>query len=147
MPLKLRKADLADFSEILSFANAFHEEDGHPLAKGGPEAIRSLLSGSPLGEIFLLQREGNSVGYFALTFTMSLEFGGLVVILDDFYVVPKARGSGLGQNVLDHVQKIAMERKAVQIFLEVEYANSRAFSFYERNGWKKRERHMMEKKL
>jgi ribosomal protein S18 acetylase RimI-like enzyme len=45
------------------------------------------------------------------------------------------------------VEAVAAEKKAVQIFLEVEKANERAFGFYQRNGWRRRDRHMMEKML
>lgn len=147
MNLSFPRASLSDYTQVIPAAEAFHEEDGHPLAKSGPAAIRALLEGSPLGEIFLILADGKFAGYFALTFTMSLEFGGLVVILDDFFVEENLRGQGIGQAVLEEVEKKARSKGAVQIFLEVEHANSRAFSFYERNGWKKRNRHMMEKHL
>lgn len=147
MPLQIRLATSADAALLLPLAESFHQEDGHPLARTGPEAIRALLAGSPLGEIFLLERAGEAVGYVALCFTMSLEFGGLVMILDDFYVAPPARGRGIGREVLAFVEERARKKAAVQIFLEVEIANERAFGFYERSGWRKRERHMMEKTL
>ena len=94
-----------------------------------------------------MEEEGLPLGYFALCFTMSLEFGGLVVILDDLYVAPEARGRGIGRFVMNKIEAVARERKAVQIFLEVEKTNERAYGFYERRGWKKRDRHMMEKML
>ena len=145
--LIIRKAYPLDEPLVLRMAKAFHQEDGHPLAPTGPEAIRSLLQGSPLGAIYLLEEEGAALGYFALCFTMSLEFGGLVVILDDLYVLPEARGRGIGSQVLAKVEAVAKEKEAVQIFLEVEKANERAFGFYQRNGWRRRDRHMMEKML
>lgn len=145
--LVIRQAFPLDEPLLLRLAEAFHEEDGHPLAKSGPEAIRALLQGSPLGGIYLMEEEGVALGYFALCFTMSLEFGGLVVILDDLYVAPEARGRGIGTQVLAKVEAVAAEKRAVQIFLEVEKANERAFGFYQRNGWRRRDRHMMEKML
>jgi ribosomal protein S18 acetylase RimI-like enzyme len=145
--LVIRQAFPLDEPLVFRMAEAFHREDGHPLAPTGPEAIRSLLKGSPLGAIYLLEEEGAALGYFALCFTMSLEFGGLVVILDDLYVLPEARGRGIGSQVLAKVEAVAAGRAAVQIFLEVEKANERAFGFYQRNGWRRRDRHMMEKML
>jgi GNAT superfamily N-acetyltransferase len=145
--MEIRLANITDESAVLKMAHAFHQEDGHPLAMTGPQAIRSLLEGSPLGKIYLIQSGGQVAGYFALCFTMSLEFGGLVVILDDFYVQPESRGKGLGAQVIGRVEEMAREWKAVQIFLEVETANARAFAFYGKKGFSKRQRHMMDKQF
>lgn len=144
---QIRQALPLDEPLVLRMAEAFHREDGHPLAATGGEAIRALLKGNPLGAIYLMEEEGLALGYFALCFTMSLEFGGLVVILDDLYVAPEARGRGIGAQVLAKVEAVAAEKAAVQIFLEVEKANERAFEFYRRHGWRRRDRHMMEKML
>lgn len=145
--LVIRQAYPLDEPLLLKLADAFHREDGHPLSPTGPAAIRALLTGSALGGIYLMEEEGLPLGYFALCFTMSLEFGGLVVILDDLYVLPEARGKGIGTQVLAKVEAVAREKKAVQIFLEVEKANERAMGFYFRHGWRRRDRHMLEKML
>lgn len=142
-----RLASPADEFILLEMASVFHEEDGHPLSPGGPEAIRTLLRGSELGQIFVVEANGKIVGYFALCFTMSLEFGGRVVILDDLYLIPSERGKGHGSWIFAEVEKKAKERKAVQIFLEVERHNQAALRFYEKKGVRIRERHMMEKML
>lgn len=147
MRIQTRIAKPSETQLIVDMASAFHAEDGHPLSPTGPAAIAQLLEGSPLGEIHLVLEDRKIVGYFALCFTMSLEFGGLVVILDDLFIQSVARGRGLGAIVLEQVELIAKEKNAVQIFLEVEHANERAFSFYRRFGWQKRDRHMMAKNL
>lgn len=143
--MRIRKATVADLPVVLPLAERFHREDGHPLAPTGAAAIGALLAGSPLGEIFLVDEARG--GYFVLCFTMSLEFGGLVVILDDLFLLPEARGRGLGGEVLAFVQEAARAKGAVQIFLEVEDANERAFAFYEHHGFRQRRRRMMDKTL
>jgi len=146
-PVEIQLAGPEHGALILAFATDFHREDGHPLAPSGPRAIDTLLRGSPLGTVYLVKEDGLGVGYFALCYTMSLEFGGLVVILDDLYLLPAARGRGLGTKVLAAVDEEARKLGAVQIFLEVEEANQRAFTLYERHGFRKRQRHMMERLL
>jgi ribosomal protein S18 acetylase RimI-like enzyme len=145
--LVIRAALPLDETTVLPLAEAFHREDGHPLAPSGPATIGALLRGSPLGEIFLLEEAGLNLGYFVLCYTMSVEFGGLVVILDDLYLLPQARGRGVGRAVIAKIEAIAREKKAVQVFLEVEKANARALNFYRQHGWRIRERHMLEKLL
>jgi len=143
----LTRAELSHLPEVVAMAEAFHAEDGHPLKKSSPAAIRALLEGSPLGRISLLKVGKETAGYCAECFTMSLEFGGVVTIVDDLYVKPAFRARGLGSAVLKVIEEDARARGSVQLFLEVELANPRARRLYERHGFAVRERHMMEKLL
>jgi ribosomal protein S18 acetylase RimI-like enzyme len=143
--IELHSASLAHEDEILKLATAFHLEDGHPLRPSSAGAIQSLLMGSPLGVIYRIQESQNTIGYCALCFTMSLEFGGQVVILDDLYLKPEFRNRGQGRKVLHEVERIARALGAVQIFLEVERANEGAMRLYRREGFFVRNRFMMEK--
>lgn len=145
--LKIQVASKSDHSTLVELAKEFHREDGHPLKKSSPRAIRRLLAGSPLGNIYLLRLGQQVVGYFALCYTMSIEFGGVVVILDDLYLQAEYRGQGIGRRVLAAVEKLARQKKAVQIFLEVEYKNKLAQSFYRKSHYLIRRRHMLEKLL
>ena len=145
--LTLRPADLSHEEAIVAMARAFHAEDGHPLKASSPEAILTLLRGSPLGRIHLLRVRGEVAGYCAECFTMSLEFGGVVTIVDDLYLKPQFRNQGFGGRVLFLLEVEARARGSVQLFLEVENANSGARRLYERIGFAVRHRHMMEKLL
>jgi GNAT superfamily N-acetyltransferase len=145
--LTLRVADLSHEQDVLVMARAFHAEDGHPLKESSPSAIRALLAGSPLGRIHLLQVGNEIAGYCAECFTMSLEFGGVVTIVDDLYLKPPYRGQGYGGRVLFLLEVEARARGSVQLFLEVENANIGARRLYERNGFSIRDRQMMEKLL
>ncbi|RYZ98658.1 MAG: GNAT family N-acetyltransferase [Proteobacteria bacterium] len=145
--IELKAATLTHADEVIALASAFHEEDGHPLRPTSPAAIRALLEGSPLGKIYLLRAGGETAGYCALCFTMSLEFGGVVTIVDDLYLAPGFRGRGLGSLVLRAIEEDARARSSVQLFLEVENANAGARRLYERHGFRVRDRHMMEKLL
>lgn len=142
--MKVRQANLADENTVLKMARAFHIEDGHPLAATSAQAIRGALEGSDFGKIFLVEIDEKVQGYFVLCFTLSIEFGGLVVILDDLYLDPSVRGRGLGSAVMNEVRIMSQKARAVQIFLEVENKNTRAKKFYERLGFKIRNRGMME---
>jgi ribosomal protein S18 acetylase RimI-like enzyme len=146
-PISLKPALIQDEPAVLEMAQAFHLEDGHPLKDSSPLAIRALLEGSELGQIFLVQRLGETIGYCALCFTMSLEFGGVVVILDDLFILKPHRGQGAGKAAIKEVEEIAAKKKAVQVFLEVENANGRALNFYEKLGFKQRYRRMMDKRF
>jgi GNAT superfamily N-acetyltransferase len=142
--MELRRAVTSDLVDIHKMAQSFHVEDGHPLQERSKEALAQLLlMDSRHGQIYLIYHENIKIGYTALCFTMSIEFGGLIIILDDFYISPEFRNKGFGKSVLSKIIEISNELKAVQIFLEVEYKNPRAQKLYEEFGFKIRQRNMM----
>lgn len=145
--LKYPEASVADEDEILAMAEFFHLEDGHPLAKTSRDAIRRLLIGSEFGRIHFIEASGVRIGYFALCFTLSIEFGGEVVILDDLFIKQEFRSRGVGTRVLAQVEDFALELGGIQIFLEVEKENERAFTLYKKNGFELRDRRMMARSL
>lgn len=142
--IKILQATLAHEEIVLALAQAFHLEDGHPLAPTSAQALREALEGSVFAKVYLVQERTEVLGYFVLCYTLSIEFGGLVVILDDLFLKAEFRRKKIGAYVLQEMKKIAQEVRAVQIFLEVEQANAGARKFYESNGFKVRERSMME---
>lgn len=124
-------------------ATNFHIEDGHPLKEYSKQAIHNLLCKSPLGEIYIINIKDEIIGYVALMFTMSIEFGGKIIILDDFYLKPQFRGKGLGKSALNKIIDLCTSLNAVQIFLEVEFNNIQARNLYQSFSFKIRNRNMM----
>jgi ribosomal protein S18 acetylase RimI-like enzyme len=63
---------------------------------------------------------------------------GFVTVHDDeveqLYVAPEARGTGVADRLLDHAEEIIAERYD-RAWLAVVAANGRARSFYARRGW------------
>jgi len=145
MQVSITRATAADQHQVLQMAAAFHLEDGHPLASTSPQAILLLLNDHPLGQVYLIQMNDQSVGYFVLCYTMSIEFGGVVTILDDLYLTIHYRRRGIGKQVLHWIENFVKQKKSVQIFLEVENKNAAALSFYKKFGFSVRERKMLEK--
>ena len=144
MDIKISRALFTQSKELLAMAESFHLEDGHPLAETSGAALEGAIRGTPLAEAYVVEQNGTLIGYFVLCFTWSIEFGGLVVILDDLYLKKEFRNQGIGSLILSKVKEIAIVKDAVQIFLEVEHANQRAMQLYQRNGFSIRERFMME---
>jgi GNAT superfamily N-acetyltransferase len=86
---------------------------------------------------------GALVGYMVLTFGYSLEFGGRDALIDEFYVVPSARGTGIGTRAVAHAVEICRAVGVRNMHLEADYFNSRVHDFYKRLGFRDHERHLM----
>jgi GNAT superfamily N-acetyltransferase len=89
-----------DEATILPLARAFHAEDGHPLSERGEHALRRLLADSALGLVFKVVRADRVVGYAALCFGYTIEWGGRDAFIDDLYLEPDARGQDLGRRIV-----------------------------------------------
>jgi GNAT superfamily N-acetyltransferase len=134
---RLTVADRTDATAILSLAQAFHREDGHPLNDQGERALVQLLTDQSYGLVFKIEGSSGLIGYAVLCFGYSVELGGRDVFLDDFYIIPSERGQGLGRSVMDALIRFAREVGCSALHLEV-VAGNRAESFYRRLGFRDR---------
>jgi ribosomal protein S18 acetylase RimI-like enzyme len=77
----------------------------------------------------------------------SIEYGGRDAFIDDLYLVPEARGRGLGARVMDFVEEQALMLGVKALHLEVEIANDRAYGLYRRRGFAESGRRLLSKRL
>ena len=138
----MRSEDEHDF---LTLTQAFYRHEAFDFA---PEAsrrmVRHLLSNPGVGAVFLArQTDGRAVGYMVLTHCYSLEFGGPFVLLDEIFVLPEARGEGLGRRLIDAASDFCRERGIGYLRLEVQKKNARAVDVYRTYGFFTEDRHLM----
>ena len=74
-------------------------------------------------------------GFVQLFQTYSTVWLGPQLILEDLFVKPEARGSGIASKLLERALQYAREIEAVGMFLETAMDNHTAQSVYERAGW------------
>lgn len=126
----------ADEETLLALARAFHAESGHPLGERGVAAARLVARGHPLARAWLI-RDGSGaiVGYTVLGLGFGIEYGGPDAFVDDLYLVPPARGRGIGQAVMALLEGKARELGLKALFLVVDPENAPAKAVYERRGF------------
>jgi GNAT superfamily N-acetyltransferase len=105
--------------------------------------LRELIADERLGRVILFERETGLVGYMILSFGYSLEFGGRDALIDEFYVMPDARGAGMGRRAIAYAIEICRGLRITNIHLEADYFNVRVHEFYKRLGFRDHERHLM----
>lgn len=134
-----------DLDRLLPLVRAYHafekiERTDHERRA----SLAPLLGENPFGAIWLVSQDDEAIGYIALCFGYSIEFGGRDAFVDEFFLVEAARGRGLGRRVLADVSAAAAETGIVALHLEVARSNSRARRFYESLGFAARNRyHLM----
>lgn len=120
---------------LLELARSFHAEDGHPLTERGEAAIGMIANGHPLGRAWLIHEAGRLVGYAVLGLGFGIEYGGPDAFVDDLYLVPEARGRGLGGLVLTQLELEAKALGLAALFLVVDPENLPARRVYDRIGF------------
>ncbi len=132
----IRPATLDDVSTILSFIRALAEYERLSHAVTATEGqLRSHLFGDrPAAEVLIGELDGRPVGFalFFASFSTFLAKPG--VYLEDLFVLPAARGRGVGKALLTAVAKLAVGRQAGRLEWSVLDWNDPAIGFYRKLG-------------
>ena len=135
-PHALRPATPVDLPAIVGLIRELAEfEKLSHLVVLTPESLHPHLFGArPVAEA-VVGEVGGQVVAFALFFTnFSTFLGRPGLYLEDLYVQPAHRGSGLGKALLSHLGALAVERGCGRFEWSVLDWNERAIGFYERMG-------------
>jgi diamine N-acetyltransferase len=110
------------------------------------QSLRELIANPSVGRVFLIWQGELCLGYLALSFDFSLEFGGKNAWIDELYVQRESRGQGIGSKTLDFAIEAARECGAKVLHLEVNRGN-RAINLYRRCGFEDHDRYLLSKWL
>ena len=141
----LRLACSDDRDAVIALMREYHAFDDVPFEEAQTaSAIAPLLDHDDSGRIWLIEIDGETVGYVALCLGYSIEFGGRDAFVDEMYLVPEWRCKGIGKAVLLELPDRARELGARALHLEVDRGNGHARRLYSASGFESRERfHLM----
>jgi GNAT superfamily N-acetyltransferase len=108
----LRPAAADDIPTILELIRglAEYERLAHE-ARATPELLREHGFGArPVFEAVLAEQGGQAVGFALYFFTFSTFEGRPTLYLEDLFVRPAARGTGIGRRLLVHLARVAVQR-------------------------------------
>ena len=132
----------AQLDELLPLVAAYHAfEKVETSAEQRRNSVGKLLHDNNLGEIWLVRKLDNLIGYVAVCYSYSIEFGGRDAFIDEFYLEASERGKGIGGRVLKEITKLMRIRGIVAVHLEVDGQNERARAAYARAGFSTREKY------
>lgn len=145
----LRKGLPSDLDELLPLVTAYHEFESIGSSAGDlRRSVAQLLDDPSLGTVWRIQKSEELIGYIAVCFGYSIEFGGRDAFIDEFYVVPHERGRGVGGQALKQVIANATSNGIVALHLEVNRHNETAHRIYGRRGFRSRSKfHLMSLRL
>lgn len=140
MSALLRPAAPRHLEKLLPLVAAYHAFEGIERSEMQRRAALSpLLEGSPHGAVWLIGPERSPAGYVAVSFGWSIELGGLDGFVDEFFIVERARGRGMGGEVMSALLGELRSSGMKALHLEVAVGNDKARRLYARHGFAMRD--------
>ena len=98
----------------------------------GPRLGRDGFGADPFFEILIAEREGRPQGYAMSWLTYETQEAETVILLSDLYVLPTARGDGIGTALMGEVARRGQARGARGLWWPVLKSNQEARRYYAR---------------
>jgi GNAT superfamily N-acetyltransferase len=100
--------------------------------------LSGLISLPERGACWVAENAETISGYLIAVYVFSLEHGGTIAELDEFFVRPEFRSGGTGAALLSESERKMRDAGIVRVQLQLGLTNSRARFFYERHGYRRR---------
>jgi GNAT superfamily N-acetyltransferase len=134
--VELRPARLEDVDLIHALIVALAEYEREPDAVVGTPAMlrRWLFGDAPAAEAVIAEADGIPAGFALFHGTFSTWECAPGIWLEDLFVLPEQRRHGVGQLLLAHVARVAIERGYTRLGWAALDWNEMALGFYRKLG-------------
>jgi GNAT superfamily N-acetyltransferase len=136
MSTSIRPAEPGDLPLIARFIRdlAEYEKLAHEVRFDEATLAGHLFGSRPMAEVVIGEVGGEPQGFALFFHNFSTFEGRPGLYLEDLFVRPAARGSGLGRALLAHLAALAVERGCARLEWSVLDWNAPAIGFYEKLG-------------
>ena len=136
MTVRIRPGEKTDVGLIADLIRglARFEKLEHEVVMTEETLQHNLFGDRPYAETLIAEDDGAPVGFALFFHSFSTFLGKPGVYLEDLFVVPEARGKGVGRKLLERLARIAVERDCGRLEWAVLDWNKDAIRFYERLG-------------
>ena len=133
--LTIRSATPRDAALILHFVRELAAFEREPDAvKATEESLRHALFDERSAEAVIAEQDGKPMGFALFFHNFSTWTGRKGLYLEDLYVTPEARGSGVGTALLRYLAGVALDRDCGRFEWAVLDWNTPAIDFYTAMG-------------
>lgn len=129
-----RRALPIDAAAIAHLLHAFNSEFDTP-SPGVAVLAKRLVTLLDEPSTFAILGGAPASGVALVTLRSNVWSDGPVALLDEMYVEPAHRGSGLGSAILEHMIATCRELGVAEIEINVDESDTDAMRFYERHGF------------
>lgn len=144
MNLNYVPAETRHIETLLGFMRDFYLHESLTLNEEAARgALQQLITDESKGRVWLIEADGETVGYTVLTFGFSLEFHGRDAFVDELFIVAEWRGRGIGRQTLEFLSAACRTHGIAALHLEVERANTVAQELYRKAGFVDHDRYLL----
>nr|WP_221364395.1 GNAT family N-acetyltransferase [Sphingomonas jinjuensis] len=132
----IRPATRDDVATILRFVRELAAYEREPDAVEATEDMlaAALFGDRPAAEAAIAEIDGEAAGFALFFHNFSTWTGKPGLYLEDLYVTPAARGSGVGRALLAYLARLAIDRDCARFEWSVLDWNAPAIGFYRKLG-------------
>ena len=136
MTISIRSATPDDLPLIADLIRALaeYEKLAHEVRFDDAVLGAKLFGDRPYAEVIIGQVDGTAQGFALFFHNFSTFEGRPGIYLEDLFVRPEARGSGLGKALLARLAALAVERDCARLEWSVLDWNEPAIGFYKKLG-------------
>ena len=140
MSIVVKQARIGDLAALTALFDGYRQFYAQ---RSDPDLARTFLSDRfEHGESILFLAEdgaGRAVGIIQLYPSFSSTRAARILILNDLFVTPQARGQGAGRRLLEAAAAYGRGVGAVELTLSTARTNRAAQALYEKAGWERDE--------
>ena len=125
-----------DKSDFIKFADEFYHSSAvdHTIPKSHHEnTFCELMKSNTYALAYIIEYNQKSVGYALLSKTYSNEAGGIVIWIEELFILSEYRGLGLGKYALNCIGSLFNDVKRFR--LEITPTNEKAKKLYQLEGF------------
>jgi GNAT superfamily N-acetyltransferase len=138
VPDTIRQAGLGDADAVAPLFDAYRQFYQQPSDLALARAFIADRLARSESVIFLAERDGRPVGFVQLypVFSSTARRPGRLWLLNDLYVAPAARGSGVGRALMQRARRLAEDSGACGLELVTARTNTIGQRLYESEGYR-----------
>ncbi len=135
-PITIRPATRADVPLVLEFIRALarYERLEHEVLATEADLGEALFGERRHAEVVFACSDGKAVGFALFFHNFSTFRGRPGIYLEDLFVLPEARGRGIGRRLLAYLARTAVERRCARLEWAVLDWNEPSIRFYRSLG-------------
>ena len=136
-PASVRQATSADLAALVLLFDGYRQFYGQPSDRNRVREFLNerLTQGDSV--LFIAEAAGRAVGFTQLYPSLSSISMARIFILNDLFVVPEARRSGVARRLLEAAVGRGREAGAIRLSLSTALTNAAAQALYASAGWER----------
>lgn len=134
--LTINKANFEDRDIYIKLASKLYCSDAvdHSIDSSNfKKTFDYLHENNTYGQIYIIKFNEEIVGYTLISKTFSQEVAGMVLLIEEIYIIDKYRGLGIGRSVFEYLENEYSGYNRIR--LELTNSNKRAKKLYENLGF------------